>query len=252
MKMTLLDICQDVLASIDGDEVNSITDNIEVEQVSRIVRSTYYDIVTRANLPEHYFLFGLEASTDINKPTLMTMPASASSLLWVKYDLQTLDDTDKNFQILWTTPLEDFFANMHLLQESDANVVSFQHTVNGETYTLLGRNDAHPTYYTTFDDNSVLFNSYNATIDSTLQKSKTLCYGRRSIPFSFQDSFIPELDDDQFPLLLAEAKATAWAEMKQAANQRQERSARRGWLTLQRTKHRTSTNAPFVPNYGRK
>ncbi len=52
-------------------------------------------------------------------------------------------------------------------------------------------------------------------MDTTLQTSKTLCYGQIIPTFTLEDSFIPDLDDTQFPLLLNEAKAIAFVELKQ-------------------------------------
>jgi len=44
-KMTVLEIVQDILNDIDGDEVNSIDDTLESEQVAQIVKSTYDAII---------------------------------------------------------------------------------------------------------------------------------------------------------------------------------------------------------------
>ena len=42
---------QDVMSSMDSDEVNSITDTTESLQVARIVRACYFDVVS-VKLPE--------------------------------------------------------------------------------------------------------------------------------------------------------------------------------------------------------
>jgi len=41
MKMTLLEMVQEVLYSIGSDEVNSIADTVESEDVARLIRSTF-------------------------------------------------------------------------------------------------------------------------------------------------------------------------------------------------------------------
>ena len=41
MKFTLLEMVQEILSDMDSDEVDSIEDTVEAEQVATIVRSTY-------------------------------------------------------------------------------------------------------------------------------------------------------------------------------------------------------------------
>ena len=86
MKYTLLELVQNILSSMDADEVNSITDTVEAQQVAKIVRTVYMDIMERANLPEHYGLVNLQASGTTLKPVLMTVPSSVQDIIWIKYD----------------------------------------------------------------------------------------------------------------------------------------------------------------------
>ncbi len=45
MKYTLLEIVQEILSDMDSDEVNSIDDTTESEQVATIVKSTYLSMM---------------------------------------------------------------------------------------------------------------------------------------------------------------------------------------------------------------
>jgi len=74
MKRTLLDYTQSILSSLNSAEVNSIGDTTESLQVAEILRTTYYNILGRAELPEHEKLFQLTSSGDPTKPTLMFRP----------------------------------------------------------------------------------------------------------------------------------------------------------------------------------
>ena len=56
---TLLRLVQDILSSLDSDEVNSISDTPESLQVANIVRTTYEDLVSLLDLPEHFSFFEL-------------------------------------------------------------------------------------------------------------------------------------------------------------------------------------------------
>lgn len=254
MKYTLLDLTQTVLSSIDGDEINSINDSVESRQVVNLIRTAYFDIVTRANLPEHYSLTTLDASTDSLKPVLMTVPSTVAEIIWLKYDKHTTDDTRLQMEPVWYQTLPEFTARMHSLDTTATNVDTFAHTIGTDTFTILYTNDAAPTYFTTFNDSTILFDSYDATVDSTLQKSKTLAYSKNVIPFTESDTFTPALDEPQFGLLVNESKALAWAELRQTQNAKAEVGAMRGWTSLQRKKNATPTETEFekLPNYGRR
>jgi hypothetical protein len=254
MKYTLLDLTQTVLSSMDSDEVNSITDTVEAAQVANIIKTVYLDIISRANLPEHFSLFSLDASGDSSKPTLMTLPSTVSDLLWLKYNCETTTNTNQFFKALEYLSLPDFLNRMHGLNEDDTNVIAFSHTIDSSVVQFMYRNDIAPSCFTSFDDNTLIFDSYDATVDTTLQSSKTLAYGKLVIPFTLSDSFTPDLDASQFSLLLNEAKSLAWAELKQTQHTKAEGTARRQWVALQGSKDRVDHRSfrDRTPNYGRK
>lgn len=242
-----------VLSSLDSDEVNSITDNTESLQVARIVRRCYNNIATHADLPEHKTVFSLTASSS-STPVVMYLPSGVDRLEWIKYDQQTLEDTNINFSLLTPISLEEFLNRMHMLSESDSYVDTFTLTVNGsDIFTVLYRTDTGPSVYTTFDDGTILFDSINTDVDSCLQNSKTLAYGMTEKAFLLSDTFVPDLDDRQFNLLLNESIALAAVELKQQANPKVEQQVRRGWINVQRTKHNIDIETDFdkLPDYGR-
>lgn len=254
MKLTLLELVQEILSSMDSDEVNSITDTTESLQVAHVVKNCYFDLISRTKLPEHYTLFNLEASGDNTKPTLMSMPDSFSEAVWIKYNTETTTDTDINMVLMKYLTLEDFLNYIHQFSESDTNVGTFEHTVGTSTFTVLYKDDKAPQFYTSFDDSTILFDSYDSDVDTTLQGSKTLCYGRKVIDFALEDGYTPDLDENHFSLLLNEAKTLAWTELKQSQHPKAELNARRGWVGLQKTVEKVKTLSDFdkLPNFGRK
>lgn len=253
MKYTLLDIVQTVLSSLDSDEVNSITDTTEAFQVAHIVRRCYNNIASHADLPEHRTTFNLTASST-STPVVMYKPDTVDVIDWIKYDKQTLTDTNVNFTLLTPLSLSEFLDRMHSQTESDTEISTFNLTVNGsDTFEILYRTDVGPSYYTTFDDGTILFDAIDTEVDSNLQASKTLAYGIVESAFLFSDTFIPNLDDRQFNLLLNEAISLAAVELKQQANPKAEQQVRRGWISLQRTKNNIPVETDFdrLPDYGR-
>lgn len=253
MKYTLLDMAQTIMAGMDADEINSISDTTESLQVARIIRSAYFDIIARANLPEQHTLFSLEASTNSSKPTLMTLPTTIRNMKWLRYDCQTSADSDIQMVELFPLPMHDFLDSMYNLRESDDNVRTFSHTIGTSSAVFLYTNDTAPKFYTTYDDGTVIFDSYDSTLEATLQKSKTLAYGLKVVPWEETDTFIPDLDEAQFALLLNEAKSLAFAELKQTQHTTADRNSRRGWTQLQQQKTKIPSLTDFdkLPNFSR-
>jgi hypothetical protein len=96
--------------------------------------------------------------------------------------------------------------------------------------------------------------SYDATYDSTLQASKTFAWGETEEVWSATDGFIPNLENDLFPLLLSEAKSVSFVTLKQTANQKEEQRSRRHRVHLQYRKWRDKRERQDNfngPNYAR-
>lgn len=242
MKYTLLELTQAVLSSMDSDEINSINDTVESQQVVEVIKTVYDDIISRGDLTTNKIIFNLQASTDPLKPVMMTKPDNIERLEWIKYDIRGVGDTAPAWTNMTYLPVVDFIDYMHSHNWDDANVITFDHVVSGNVITFACRNDTAPHYYTSFDDSIIFFDSYEADVDSTLQSVKTLCYGLKVTEFSKDDSFTPELAPQQFALLLAESKSLAWAELKQAGHEKAEQSARRNWRHLQKTRQEVPNN----------
>lgn len=252
---TLLEYTQDILSAMDSDEVNSISDTVESMQVARIIRRAYDAISSRADLVEHYTLFELTASGDNAKPTLMYRPNEVLTVDWLKYNKETTDDVNMNFQEVIFLPLDTFLSQMHQIKEDDDNVIAYTITINSDTIEVLGYDDKAPTYWTAVDDDIILFDSYDAEVDTTLQKSKTLGYGKKDQSFTMSDSFVPFLDRDFSTLLLNEATTLAFAELKQVPHEIANKMAMRMWTKTSKAKRGLDNQRkPIddVVNYGRR
>lgn len=396
MKFTLLELTQLILASMDSDEINDISDTSEAQSVVGIIKTTYFDLASRANLPRHSNVFQLVGSADLTRPVTMTLPSNVASLEWIKYNstatapltttlhnpgalttssaLTAIDETaiipnrttvtkigmyqtvaktvtlkiakknsagnydivvNKSFAhpgggwadcvlsspytipsigsyyigawssgisdevtspvpgayVLTTdvtgisqaftedpaggtwplrytsmatgtsalrtiTPLTlpDFLDQVMSLNTTNSTTQAYVETLNGSQFTLLCQNNSTPHYYTTTNDGTVLFDRYDNTVDSTLQPSKTMCWGLLDFPWFNTNAFVPDLDDRQHQLLLNEAKSLAFAELKQTPHPKAEKNARRLWIDGQsdKTKIPLLTAHQRDPNYGRK
>jgi hypothetical protein len=262
MRYTLLEIVQRILASMDSDEVDSISDTTESAQVALLVEGVYYDLVAECNIPTTGTLFELEESGDATVPVKMTIPDPITSVEWVKYNAVTSDDdiTTPNWKTMEFMELEefhDFTNNYRGMDGADTYDLSIDNQDNTDTITFHFLTDRHPTYYTTYNDSILLFDSHDITEDPDyLLQSKTQCWGSIAPEFTQDNSFTPDLNPLQFSLLMNEAKARAFVELKQANNINAEGHARRLRVRLRNSKRRSpyDSNWPLssLPNYGRK
>lgn len=258
MKFTLLEITQDILNDISGDEVDSISDTSEATQIANIVRSTYFHLISQKNLPEHKDMFNLVESADSADPVHMTMPSHALKLDWIKYDKYTTAGNSL-WELVYYRPWPEFLEMQNMLNESDTNTTSVTVTTdNSDTWELKYQTDRHPEYWSTPDDYNIYFSSINLTVDTDLYlyQEKTQCYGLIKPTFTLSDGFTPDLDATEFNWLMEEAKSAASIKLRQVDDPVASKRARRGWIRSQKQ----SENIPAgksnytynFPNYGRR
>lgn len=85
MRLTLLEYVQNILSSLNLDQVNSISDTPESVQVAEAVKTSYLNLLGRLDMPGLNQLFQLNASNDPDAPVLMLKPDGLAKIDWVKY-----------------------------------------------------------------------------------------------------------------------------------------------------------------------
>lgn len=252
MKYNLLKTVQQILSSMDSDEVNDIDDTVESRQVTDIVEQTFNDIVSQIEFPEQWDLFELTPSGDTARPTLMYIPDNVVKFDWIQYDWST--DDQRNLRYVFPMNREKFFDRMNALDETDTDIYQFEYLVGSESFDVRGYKTKNPTYYTTVNDRTLIFDTFDASVGQTLQGDRTFGYGLIAPVFTRSNTFEFPLDQRQFTLLFNEAKAQCFVELKQVENAKAERRARRAWNYSQKKKGSTHASAPyydFTPNYGK-
>lgn len=245
--MTLLEIVQNILSATDADEVNSIADTIEAEQCAMIVKETFYDIISNVPEPDYEGLVQLEGLGDPDKPTYLRVPSLESDIYWIKYDWQTNGDVTYT-TVKYLQPL-DFVARVG---QASGNTET-QDVVDDSGITLTIRTDSNPSFWTTFDNEYVICDSFDSDLDATLQSSKVMCWGKTEPTWEQVDEFVPDLRPNLFPYLLAEAKSTFCINYK-VANPKEEKKARRQLVRSQNKKTRLNQRKPYnmAVDFGRR
>ena len=254
MVYTLLEMVQLILSAMDSDEVNNYNDTVESSQVALLLKACYYDCASDLELPEHEGFFELNASGDAAKPTLMTTPSNVFKVRSIRYNNKLTADTYANYQPVEFIKTMDFIDRQQGLREDTTGVGSMSFTSNSETFEVLYRTDKMPQFYTTFDDRTYLFDSYDSDEDTTLVKAKTMCEGVVYPTWTMSNSFTPDLNPQQFSYFINKAKDRAFTELKQQQNVNAAGEARKQLISLQKQKN-SSPDRPKIwstPRYGRK
>lgn len=248
MRKTLLRIVQDILDEMDADNVNSINDTVEATQVASIVRGCWEELLSNRNWPHMRQLVQLEASGSTLKPNYLRIPDRLKEMSEVSYDKrkEVLDDHVYT-RIKYLEP-DEFLKLLNSRSSSDENVESISDFSGVE---LLVYNNKPPEYYTSFDDEWLVFDSYNKAIEDTLMKSKTQVVAYIYPEWVHSDSAIPDLPDEAFALLTEESKATAFFTLKQMINDKAEQKSQRQNRWLSRKAWRVKGGLRY-PNYGRR
>jgi len=243
MKRTLLQIVQNILSDMDSEDVNSISDSIEAEQIASVVRDVYYNMVSTRMIPEHQELIKLVSLSNSSRPTHFQVPDSVKRIDFIRYNVSTTSDTEFK-EIQYIEPL--LFLTLH----QDGTNVDTVYDVNGNT-PLLIRNDQMPTYYTSFDDLHIVMDSYKSDTDQILAENKTQALGHKIPTFTISDNFTPDLDEVLFPYLIAESKSTCFSLFKSGVDQKIEQAARRQKSYMQSDMYRVKKENKR-PYYGRR
>tara|TARA_Y100000992_G_scaffold301080_1_gene271119 strand:- start:8466 stop:9143 length:678 start_codon:yes stop_codon:yes gene_type:complete len=224
---------------MDSENVNSLSDTVEAQQIASVVEDTYFNIIAARDIPEHNKLIALVSLSDNARPTHFTYPARTKELIRLDYNIGTASSQDYR-EIVYVSPLE-FIDRM---SETDLKVTTVDQSME-----LFVANDTDPSYYTSFNDNHIIMNSYDVSVEAHLAANKTRAFCSIYPTFSQTDSFAIDLDQTLMPLLLAEAKSTCMSLFKGGSDPKVEQSARRLKSYVQNDQYKSNQSARN--NYGR-
>lgn len=228
-KLTVLDLVQDVLSDMDSDPVNSISDTVEAFQVAKICESVYNQVTANRNWPLHETLLKFDSSTTTDRPTHTRLPVDVKEISNVFYDVRKQNDENKRYREIHYLYPDEFLLRTNNRVSTNNNVDVIQDVSGVE---LLIKNDIEPQWWTSFDDDYIVFDSYNNVVDSTIQSSKLQVTGIRIPVFQVADDFIPDIPDEAFPMYLAKVKSNAFRKLKQEVSPLDEEETRlqQNWL----------------------
>lgn len=246
--MTLLEMTKDIMYELDPSHpVYTIYQTIESEKIVNIIISTYYNLIDGKDWPNLYKPFQLTQSS-ASTPTHMTISNSVLDFQYVKYNCRSSTDTkDKFVEIKFLLP-KDFMKQLDS-RDSSASNIDVITDASGIYLNIL--NDREPTYYTSFDEKTIVFDSFDSDVETYLKTIKTQCYGKVYPSVTIDDSTYLDLPIEAFSLLLNDAKSQVYLTILNTPNVKAEQNAvtQRRRMSQEAWKIR---NGISYPDYGRK
>ncbi len=222
MAKTLLQLTQNILSAMDSDEVNSIYDTVEALQVATIVVETLEAEFNNVDLPSFQRIMQLDPLSDVNQPNVMMYGEDVNNIQWLRY--RDHRNSGRYREVRWLSP-SDFFQRMTQITTEGSNTKLIEDP-SGVVYYI--KTNKAPHFYTSVDNNRILFDSFDSEYEDTLESTNVFALGSGELAAGvLDDNFVPPIPSNLFPLLQAEAKATCFITLKQMPSPKSEQIARR-------------------------
>ncbi len=248
MKMTLLDMVQDILNDISGDAVNAITDTEESLQVAQMIKTTYFEMWSRRLWAHSNKLTLLESVSDSERPNFLRVPESVGTVKYFKYNRRKVNETRRRMVEMKYLFPDEFLIKCEGRDSDQDNITVVS---NFEGVPLNIKNDKQPEYYTSFDDVHIVLDSWDKAIETTVQGTETQLYATVIPSWTHDNNFVPDLPAKIFPALLAEAKSVATLKLKEEADDKAEQQSKRQQNRMSLEGWTVGKNVRY-PDYGRR
>jgi len=247
-KMTVRELVQSTLSSMDSDAVDSIGDTIESEQIAMVCREVYYEMATYMDIPAFQKLIQLDGIQNVDQRAMMKIPAGCTDISNLRY--MRIQNGRKIME-----PVEflekDLFYDRQWELDTSKDTVGMN--ILPDNIQVPYRSDTYPRCWTTFDDCYITFDAIDRSVDDTLHNDASSALGYVIPPFAIEDDHIPALPEKYFPQYLQQIKELSFLENKQMANPLEREKRQR---SEHRNRHLGSINdgldnGPRPQNFGR-
>lgn len=212
MTMNLVDMAERVAQFCNASHIDSIHDSDESYRIAQIIKETFETMVLSQEIQTALELFHLQSATKETLKTTLYLPDECLTLDIVKYT----SHQGKIYSPQYLEPM-DFISRSLELDVTRPNVTTVVDPESNTTYNI--QTDKDPSYYTVMSGKYLVFDSYNKNFEDLIQGRHALVYGHTLPKFELEDEFVPDLQEQQFPVLLSRAKTAADMELRNNFNQ---------------------------------
>lgn len=248
MAKSVLEYVQACLSVMNSDEVDEINETTESIQVAELLKEVYYELLNREEWPWLHGPITLTAAGDTDNPTQFTIPATVKYIESLAYNVSESTGFVRK-ELLWLPPSE--FA----LKFATGEGISTKQLVTlGTQVNFYVSDDRWPTWWTTFDDATIVCDAFHSDYQSTLTSNKVSAFGVSIPTFDVTDEFTPDVPLHIEPLLQAELNREAFQYFKQTESVPDERKAQRQLARARREAARANRDKDdrFSAKYGRR
>lgn len=233
-KKTLLRMVQLIGERVGSDEIDTLNETIEAVEIVSILELTYDEILDRRDwefLRDRTLRMKNRAVGD-NKLFNLDIPSAVTKIQCLKYR-----DINDKFPELEYVEACVFIERLDGRNEGDANVTAI---ANDDGVLLKIITDKPPTFYTSFDEDTISFDAYDASRGAGNQAGDTVILANVKPVMDFTDPTATfPIPERMGTMLLNEAMATAGVQLRQVVDSRAERIARRQGITLRELEPKT-------------
>ena len=244
----ILDMINDCLLDMGRGFVNDLGQTPEASRVEAIYRSVYYKMHSNKLWPHKRKLEKLESLADLSRRTVLRVPQNVVKVDGLSYNIGTVSEPIWR-ELTWCEPAKALRQFMARTTTADNNTT----TVTVDDILLVALNNAHPTWWTSFDDEYIVLDSYNQEVEDTVQGHKVAawCYSTPTWPQTKEDCV--DIPERYVAAYEAAAKAECFMKIKKEDSPADELDSRR---IINRLLHEERVNGrqDAVPrkSYGRK
>jgi len=245
----LLTLVQQILRRMSSDPISELGETEEADQVQEIVGATFYDMLDQRDWGHKMALVNMTASGDNLQPTRMQLPENVMQVVSIRYDRRLEVGDNPLFQEVHYLCPEQFLNRSLALSPDADNIITVNDDVQALDFYVY--NDRAPSYWTSFDDEYVWFDSYDVGIDSTLQSSKTLVRAELTPAFPTTAAGVPDVPNKDWMLFKNMCIARCFETIKQVQNPAASSFVRRFLIRSQRENSQRIARVNEGANYGR-
>jgi len=194
-KLTLLSIVNTYFDLTDGDLVASIDDTHDAGQVASIAEKVFHDFVSGVfNGTVSSELRQLESIADSTKPNYLRLPDDILNIKGNKVMYNVALDTGTTLNLV-EIPFVDPQKFLVLMGGRSTNQPNTQVVTDFSGYKFVIQNKTAPGFFTSFDDEHLMFDSFDSDVDSVMQSSKSGILTQRQRSFTRNDTYVIDLPE---------------------------------------------------------
>lgn len=248
-KYNLLQMVQRVARAINSDEISELHETVEADDIQNILIDCLDEMLGRQDWEflkdrPYQLLPGTNALS-------LSVPSDISRIQKIRYRADSEPGDIAQYRTVSYMSASEFLDMMQKHNPAEADSVTV--TVNGVP--LVGKNNRPPRYWTSFDESTVYFDSYEGTLDPTgvdPAKTAVLASVYPDLAHGDDPTWVAPMPEKLFAQWYQEAVAEASVQLRQFENPRAERRSRRLFISNSRDEPVTGRDEGSASvNYGR-